>query len=166
MLYNWGMKAIYGGEGGWFNVRCNLFRPGPGTKHLDGEYVELSTGESPSGIPASFYIEGNVYDISAVQDGNYLGKKPDTGKIARNAEVYSGISAEAPLVCRVPIEPEPVRKAYRKVLREAGASHRRDSVDSRIVREVKSGTVTFSGSVTGIPGIIDSEKDIMAESGR
>ena len=161
VLYNWGMKAIYGGEGGWFNVRCNLFRPGPGTKHLDGEYVELSTGESPSGKPASFYMEGNVYDISAVRDGNYLGKKPDAGKISRNAEVYSGISAGEPFVCRVPTEPEPVMKAYRKVLKEAGASHRRDDVDSRIVREVKSGTVTFSGSVTGIPGIIDSEKDVL-----
>ena len=52
-------------------------------------------------------------------------------------------------------------KAYRKVLKEAGASHRRDDVDSRIVREVKTGTVTFSGSVTGIPGIIDSEKDVL-----
>ena len=102
-----------------------------------------------------------MYDISAVRDGNYLGKKPDAGKISRNAEVYSGISAGEPFVCRVPTEPEPVMKAYRKVLKEAGASHRRDDVDSRIVREVKTGTVTFSGSVTGIPGIIDSEKDVL-----
>ena len=160
VIYNWGMKAIYGGEGGWFNVVGNLFRPGPGTKHLDGEYVELSTSESPSDQPGTFYFKDNVYDLSAVRDGNYLGKKPDMEDIEKNAEVYRSISRPSVLECRIPLAPEPVMKAYRKVLREAGASLSRDETDIRIVREVRTGTATYSGSVTGIPGIIDSENDI------
>ena len=160
VIYNWGMKAIYGGEGGWFNVVGNVFRPGPGTKHLDGEYVELSTSESPSDEPGTFYFRDNVYDLSAVRDGNYLGKKPDAGDIEKNAEVYRSISQPSLLECRVPLAPEPAMKAYRKVLKDAGASLSRDEVDRRVVREVRTGTATYSGSVTGIPGIIDSENDV------
>ncbi len=56
---------------------------------------------------------------------------------------------------------EPVKKAYKRILHEAGASHYRDAVDKRIVREVKTGKLKYKGSVTGIPGIIDSENDVL-----
>src|SRR5699024_11288492 len=36
----------------------------------------------------------------------------------------------------------------------------RDAVDKRIVQEIRSGTATYSGSITGEPGIIDSQKDV------
>ena len=155
------MKAIYGGEEGWFNVSGNLFRPGPGTKNLDGRYVEIYTSGSTSMIPGAFYIDGNVYDVSAVRDGNYLGKTPDEGKIARYEEEYRELSPATPFQCRYPVEPQPVMKEYKAILKSAGASLHRDDTDRRIVKEVKTGTVTFSGSVTGIPGIIDSEKDVL-----
>lgn len=161
IVYNWGMKAIYGGEEGWFNVSGNLFRPGPGTKNLDGRYVEIYTSGSTSMIPGAFYIDGNVYDVSAVRDGNYLGKTPDEGKIARYEEEYRELSPATPFPCRYPVEPQPVMKEYKAILKSAGASLHRDDTDRRIVKEVKTGTVTFSGSVTGIPGIIDSEKDVL-----
>ena len=112
-------------------------------------------------IPGAFYIRDNIYDVSAVKGGNYLGKKPDAGKIAANAAEYGAVSVSAPFPCRCPVDAGPVMKEYGKILKSAGASHRRDSVDSRIVHEIKTGTVTFAGSVTGIPGIIDSEKDIV-----
>ena len=161
VVYNWGMKAIYGGEEGWFNVRENLFKAGPGTKNLDGRYVEISTSESTSMIPGNFYFDGNLYDVSAVEDGNYLGKKPDEKKIAKNAAIYAEVSAAEPFLARCPVKPGSIVKEYRKILKEAGASLHRDSVDKRIVREVRTGTATFSGSVTGIPGIIDSENDVL-----
>ena len=161
IVYNWGMKAIYGGEEGWFNVTGNLFRPGPATRNLDGKYLQVYTSESTSMIPGAFYIRDNIYDVSAVKGGNYLGKKPDAGKIAANAAEYGAVSVSAPFPCRCPVDAGPVMKEYGKILKSAGASHRRDSVDSRIVHEIKTGTVTFAGSVTGIPGIIDSEKDIV-----
>lgn len=160
VVYNWGMKAIYGGEEGWFNVVGNVFKPGPSTKNLNGRYVEIYTSESTSMIPGSYYIKGNVYDLSAVSDGNYLGKKPDEESILKYAREYSSVSPDRPYEIRWPVEARDALEEYRKVLESAGASHFRDAVDARIVHEVESGTVTYSGSVTGIPGIIDSEKDV------
>ena len=160
IVYNWGMKAIYGGEEGWFNVSGNLFKAGPGTKNLDGRYIEISTSEETSMIPGSFYISGNWYDIVPVLDGNYLGKKPDFKKMALNEELYRTVTASAPYPCRVPVQAKPIESEYKKVLKDAGASKKRDAIDKRIVKECQKGTATFSGSVTGIPGIIDSESDV------
>lgn len=160
VVFNWGMKAIYGGEEGWFNVTGNLFKAGPATKNIDGRYLEFYTSESTSLIPGAFYIEDNVYDVSAVRKGNAYGKMPEYDKIAKNAEIYSERSADGPYPSRCPVVPEPVRVAYRKILKDAGASAVRDAIDRRIVKEVKTGKVTFRGSVTGLPGIIDSENDI------
>ena len=160
VVYNWGMKAIYGGEEGWFNVVGNVFKPGPGTKTINGRYIEITTSESTSMIPGSYYIKDNVYDVSAVEKGNYLGKDPDEKNIAKYAEQYRSVSPELPYGFRWPVSAGDAGEEYRKVLESAGASAFRDEVDSRIVREVETGTATFSGSVTGIPGIIDSENDV------
>ena len=51
-------------------------------------------------------------------------------------------------------------QAYPLVLESAGASIVRDEIDARIVNEVISGTTTFSGSVSGDPGLIDSQDDV------
>lgn len=163
IVYNWGMKAIYGGEEGWFNVIGNLFRPGPGTRTLDGKFLQIYTSESTSMVPGAFHIRDNVYDVSAVRDGNYLGKKPDADKIAGNAAEYEAVSAPSPFPCREPVHAAPIMEEYGKILESAGASLCRDATDTRIVHEIRTGTVTFSGSVTGIPGIIDSENDIATE---
>ena len=111
-------------------------------------------------IPGSYYIKDNIYDVSAVEDGNYLGKDPDEEEIAEYAAEYEAVSPETPFACRRQMMPGPVMKEAAAVLKSAGASHRRDDVDKRIVKEVRTGTATFSGSVTGIPGIIDSENDV------
>ena len=94
-------------------------------------------------------------------DGNYLGKKPDYKKIAMNDELYRTITRPAPFPCRIPVQAKPIDSEYKKILKGVGASKKRDDTDARIVKEFKKGTTTFSGSVTGIPGIIDSENDVL-----
>ena len=160
VVYNWGMKAIYGGEEGWFNVQDNWFRPGPATRNLDGEWLDISTSQTTSMIPGSFYIDDNVYDVSAVRRGGLDGRLPDQGKIAHHQEEYEKVSVDEPFSISVATVAQDADDAYKAVLKHAGASLRRDSVDERIVREVKKGSARFSGSVTGLPGLIDSESDI------
>ena len=160
VVYNWGMKAIYGGEEGWFNVRGNFFRPGPATSHLDGEWLEISTSKTTSMIPGNFFIEGNVYDVSAVRKGNRKGNLPDMEKIASHQDSYKMSSVSQPFGIHVGLEAQDACKAYKAVLRNAGASKKRDDIDRRIVREVRKGSAFYSGSVSGVPGIIDSESDI------
>ncbi len=161
VIYNWGMKAAYGGEEGWFNFVGNWFKCGPGSTSIDGRYLEFYTSETTSMIPGSFYISNNVFDPTVVMDdGNYLGKKPDWKKVSLNEEIYATKTVSAPFKCRDQYTAEDPEKLVQTVLKEVGASKKRDDIDKRIVKEVKNGTATYKGSVTGIPGIIDSVSDI------
>ena len=139
VVYNWGMKAIYGGEEGWFNVINNSFRPGPATRH-NGEWLDISTSETTSMIKGSFYIEGNEYEAAAVEDDR---------------------SESERFVTSVTLKEQSAREAYKAVLKSVGASHRRDAIDRRIIKEVRKESATYKGSVTGLPGIIDSETDVL-----
>ena len=160
VVYNWGMKAIYGGEEGWFNVRNNYFRPGPATRTLDGEWLDISTSETTSMIPGNFHVSGNRYDVSAVRKGNSEGKLPDYVKITGRQRVYEE-NSKKPFVIRVSLPEQDADAAYKAVLRSAGASQKRDALDRRIISEVKKGLALYKGSVTGIPGIIDDEDDVL-----
>ena len=161
VVYNWGMKAIYGGEEGWFNVIKNYFRPGPATRNLDGEWLDISTSETTSMIKGRFYIHGNSYDISAVEDGGFEGRKPEKLKIANQGHYYYNVSEPKRFEVSVPLLDEHAPYAYEAVLKHAGASHRRDAIDRRIIKEVRKGTARYKGSITGLPGIIDSENDVL-----
>lgn len=160
VVYNWNIKAIYGGEEGWFNVEDNYFRPGPATRNLDGEWLDISTSPTTSMTPGNFYIDDNIYDVSAVRKGGLDGRRPDCEKIASWKDVYKMKSAEDPFAIKVGLDSEDAEDAYRSVLKGAGASKKRDAVDKRIVKEVRRCKATNHGSVTGLPGIIDSENDI------
>ena len=111
-------------------------------------------------IPGSFYIDGNIYDVSAVRKGGLDGRRPDCEKIASWKDVYEMKSVEEPFAIKVELDAEDAEDAYRSVLKGAGASRKRDAVDKRIVKEVRRGRAAFCGSVTGLPGIIDSEDDV------
>ena len=156
VVYNWRLKAIYGGEEGWFNVTDNYFRPGPATSVVDGEWIEFYVSPTTSMIPGNYHISGNVYDVSAVRGAVQV----DNEAIAANEKKYSEVSEE-PFAVRVNLDNEKAADAYKSVLKYAGASHRRDAVDRRIVKEVKSGKATFKGSANGFPGIIDNENDVL-----
>lgn len=160
VVYNWGMKAIYGGEEGWFNVEDNYFRPGPATRHLDGEWLDISTSSTTSMIPGEFYIDDNVYDVSAVKKGGFDGRKPEYEKITEKEKYYGEVSVEEPFARSVEMVSQDAGQAYKAVLKHAGSSKKRDAVDKRIIKEVKKGKATYHGSVTGYPGIIDSENDL------
>ena len=160
VVYNWGMKAIYGGEEGWFNLIKNYFRPGPATRNLDGEWLEMSTSETTSMIPGNFCAYGNEYDISAVEEGGYEGRKPSKSKIASMSHHYYWKCQPRPFPISVSTKSQYAPYAYKEILKHAGASKKRDAVDRRIVKEVKKGKATYRGSVTGFPGIIDSENDV------
>ncbi len=140
VVYNWGMKAIYGGEEGWFNVISNSFRPGPATRNRDGEWLDISISETTSMVKGKFYIDGNEYDGAVVKDER---------------------SESERFVTSVPLKELSARESYKEVLKHVGASHRRDAIDRRIIKEVRKGTATYKGSVTGLPGIIDSETDVL-----
>jgi len=95
-------------------------------------------------------------DNAAVTSDNWNGGVDlSSGVVLANARLSSAIVGEA-------ITSQTAEQAYQSVLNFAGASLKRDAVDSRIVNEVKTGTVTYKGSKTGKNGIIDSQSDVGA----
>jgi pectate lyase len=142
VIYNWGEKAAYAGEGGSYNMIANYFKPGPAT--AKDERVLFIEPYLPCG---HFYLQGNVMDGSmTVTENNVLGMNNKKGQRAH------AVASEPFTVSDLVIEEAPV--AYQKVLKSAGASRVRDTVDSRIVREVADGL-----SSCGNNGIINSQED-------
>lgn len=142
LIYNWGSKAIYGGEGGQYIIANNIFIPGPGTRPANRD--EILEVYSPAG---RFFVRGNVLS----QSTNRLGRAG-----WRNITVPEG---ENDLVrLRSPFYPNNLHLArrpqltYELLLRKAGASLSRDAIDLRIISEIKNRKYTY-----GAGGIIDSQ---------
>ena len=70
VIYDWGSNSTYGGEGGWFNVVNNYYKPGPSSKDrhyfvdLYGLYTSSCSKCGGSNIEsgyANLHISGNVH---------------------------------------------------------------------------------------------------------
>lgn len=129
VVYDWRSKAVYGGEGGLYNVVGNLFKPGPSTSRKAG-LTFLEPTRAP-GLPLGrFHVAGNVLDGNpAVTADNRLG-------------VDQGNGGELVVPKAFPAEPVTTQSAadsYELVLRQVGASLCRDTLDHRIIRDVRKG---------------------------
>ncbi|KAA8481406.1 hypothetical protein BDE36_0683 [Arcticibacter tournemirensis] len=142
VIYNWEANSVYGGEKGRYNIVNNYFKPGPAT--ASSKRTQILNPWSPYG---RFYLNGNHLDGNkAISKDNWGGVKADHPDSARTLNPFKVES----LACQNP------EKAYTAVLDFAGASFRRDAIDTRIANEVKSGS---SGLGTQKNGIIDSQND-------
>ncbi|TDN95427.1 hypothetical protein DET49_10122 [Salegentibacter sp. 24] len=143
VIYNWGENSIYGGEEGRYNIINNYFKPGPATS--SSKMNRIIEPYSPYG---KFYVSGNIVEGSPeISKNNW-----DGGVQADNIEAAM---LEKPIPINNNICTDSAEKAYKLVLRKAGSSLVRDSVDKRIVDEVSKGIANF-----GHNGIIDSQKDV------
>lgn len=154
VVWNWGMKPAYGGEEGCWNFSGNYYKPGPAS-HRGNKFLEISVSKTTSMTPGRFWIDGNV-----LEGTNEVEKDNWTGVDLRNGCLRETVDAVEPFDVRGRLTREPARKAYRRVLAEAGASLWRDSVDARIVREVANGKPSYKGSIGDKAGIIDSQEDV------
>lgn len=143
LIYNWGDRAIYGGEGGKYIIAGNIFIPGPATPNSSrNQILEVY---APVG---RFFLKDNVIAL----DRNKLRRAgwqnvtlPEgTGNEVRLAEPFS--------LNNLHIAKNP-RQHYNQLLLNAGASLSRDATDERIIKEIKGRTFTY-----GNKGIIDSQE--------
>lgn len=142
VIYNWMSNNTYGGEKGRYNMIGNYYKPGPSTKSKKPWIV------NPSSPVGSFYITDNtLYGFESVTKNNRTGVKadhPDSVFVAKVFQVES-------------INTQKAEDAYESVLKNAGASYKRDAIDNRIVEEVKTGNSKKGKSQNGI---IDSQADV------
>ncbi len=148
VIYNWGSNNIYAGEGGSYNIVNNYFKYGPST-NKNVRYRICNPGKRDPDIGfGSWHVTGNYVDDSkAVTNDNWLGVDMGNGGTEEDKKKFvikNAHPAEA-----LPVEPATV--SYQAVLQSAGASFRRDTLDQRIVNDVRNRTGGFIDVQGGFP---------------
>lgn len=164
-VYNWGDNSTYGGEGAWFNMVNNYYKPGPASKDrkyfLDANGIYTSSN-TDYGYPL-LYIRGNVHEKhSDITSDNSTGvywhdhktnTPPDASKLLSKVQPLYGPESEA-----VYTTTHPARVAFERILAYGGASLSRDAVDERACTDARTGKATFTSGGNGSKnGIIDTQ---------
>lgn len=179
VLYNWGYESCYGGEAkqkgdrrsppipfSTINMVANYYKAGPATR--DDVRDRIANPTSREGDDkGSWYVSGNFVDgFPDVTANNWLGMDGDS--FTRMAEPWDALA----------IHQQSAQDAYLTVLADAGCSlPKRDSIDMRIVDEVRTGTasngrngiITTPGDVGGWPKLnggaasVDTDNDGMPD---
>jgi len=154
VMYNWESNSVYGGESGFYHIINNYYKPGPATP-TGNRRRRIINPLPPYG---KFYVDGNVVSESpGLSRNNWAGEGSWSGGILL-AEKKDIVKAN--VLFFTPLDqPISAEEAYKQVLKHSGASFRRDAVDKRVIREVKSGKAKY-----GTNGILSSEQDVVKEN--
>ena len=178
-----------GPGGGYINIVNNYYKSGPGTKstktvtQISVGASGNSTEGDQIGMTSRYYISGNYVTAAGDKAANYdwKGVTIDAGTFTIDGEKYSKDpkhfygdtviykqNANGEDCIRIKVDgPCPIgditthsaETTYEKVLSYAGASIYRDAVDARFMEETQAGVVTYTGTKTGIKGIVDIIND-------
>ena len=157
VMFNWRHRSADGGDHrSQFNVINNYYKPGPTTpKDKPAGYrilkPEGDRAKKDTLVLGRAYVDGNVMEGNErVTKNNWDGgvqvdQLPDAGKY------LNYIKANKPF-SMAPITITSAQQAYQAVLANSGAIlPRRDGVDERIIREVRTGKTTYKdGIITDI----------------
>ena len=173
VVYNWGGNSAYGGEGSTnagggrhINFVNNYYKPGPSTKSGVKERLLNPTTRcgnctdkcGGSVEPGKFYLTNNYMDGSlTVTNDNWKGVYPDESSKIEQCKATSrwtdGLTALK--------NEQTAIAAYETVLAKAGCSLRRDSIDVRIVNDVREGKgslIDTQSQVGGWPELKTADK--------
>lgn len=147
VIYNWGGNNVYGGEAGKYNIVNNFYKYGPSTnKNVRFRIVNPSRTETLG--YGKWYVEGNhVDEAKDVTKNNWLGIHLGNG--ATEADKNEAVISQPHPAETIP--GETALAAYEAVLKYAGASHQRDTMDQRIINDVKNRTGRFIDVQGGFP---------------
>ncbi len=160
VIYNWGSNSGYAGEGGRYNFINNYYKPSKTSSNKSRIFspnADDGKNKQAAGIWGKFHLNGNViHGNEKVSKNNILGLQPSPA----DKDVYELISFmpfEVPFVTT-----DNAEDAFKKVLLKAGASHKRDKTDARVVKEVRNGLTPKRASHNAgtRPGMIDTQSDV------
>lgn len=148
VIYNWGGNNIYAGEGGDYNVIANYYKYGPNTsKNARYRMVNPGKRDPDIGFGKWHVSENYMDDAKDISRNNWLGIEIGNGGTEQDKKstiIDKPHPAEA-------MPTETATAAYESVLRHAGASYRRDTLDERIVNDVRNRTGRFIDVQGGFP---------------
>ncbi len=139
VIYNWGSNNIYAGEGGTYNIVNNYYKYGPNTSK-SVRYRIANPGRNETIGFGKWYVNGNWVDESKENSGNNR-KGVDIGN-GGTAEDKTNALVDSPFPA-LEINTESAITAFENVLKKAGASLQRDTLDQRIINDVKNRTGSF-----------------------
>ena len=149
VVYNWRHRTTDGGAK-QVNFVNNYYCPGPASRvfHVIAPQHELPFG------PQEYFVIGNVMEGRYNAGDRYAGLRP-----SRNKPMNEYIVDEPffePFVTTTSAE-----QALVDVLADVGCNRPQyDEHDLRILEEVESRTARYRGSITGYPGLPDSQEDV------
>ena len=171
--YNWsGAANVCDNQ---VNLVNNYFKPGPETKR-DRLPIALKTNLPDA---AHGYLAGNFFEgRDDLTKNNYAAMDFETwinnpGSDYQYAGTVEDWKRDQPFDVGELPETQPAQEAYELVLKQAGASHKRDAVDERMVRDVREGTGKLLDSqeqVGGWPEVmageapVDTDRDGMPDA--
>ena len=182
VIYNWGFNSLYGGQSDSkvdstaktnTNLINNYYKQGPGTINDPNGATTPSANvffriADPSKPVGNWYINGNYMEgypeVTADNwKGVYLEDPANTVALTAPATVKNSMTSY-----------ETAQEAYNSVLEKAGVTlPRRDSLDQRVINDVKNGTGRFVNTTKEAGGypeynndnaLIDSDHDGMPDS--
>ena len=146
VLFNYRHRTVDGGDHkSLYNIINNYFKPGPGTPNSDIAFRVLKPeSERSKTVVDNFgmaYVSGNITEGNErVTKDNWDGGVQPDSRGPRN-EVLAKIRTNAPFA-HAPLPIQPADRAYETVLANAGATlPRRDAVDERIIKQVRTGVI-------------------------
>lgn len=159
VIFNWNHRTVDGGDyRAMYNIIGNYYKPGPATpdgKSVAYRILKPDPGRSKLKNPTfgRCYVVGNI-----VEGNDSISNDNWKGGIQFEKEPYAG-SYTASVKSEQPFEMPNMnimtaQKAYKFVLENAGALFpKRDPVDRRIVREVRTGIIEYAENVSldGVP---------------
>ena len=148
VIYDWGGNNTYGGEGGWFNIVNNYYKPGPSSTDrkwiadLNAVYGSCSTcGSNIDNGYASIYIDGNIHTkYTSRTQAQLINWHDGSGHSNYNTVLSAPLSIKGKNSATAYITTHSATEAMNAACNYAGASLKRDAVDTRIATHIKGGT--------------------------
>jgi hypothetical protein len=166
VIYNWGHNSLYGGEGMNVNIVNNYYKPGPATLTRQ-RIAAIDKNENPAAEVynswGKYYIDGNVMEGNPeITENNWPEGVFSQIKSSYNLteKDKNGIQIDKPHDIQNNIKTHSAQEAYQKVVTIGGACLKRDAVDLHVLKDIKTGSFTYSGSKGSKNGIIDSQNDV------
>lgn len=157
VMYNWGVSNSYGGENGVrVNLIANYYKEGPKTT-AKGRFYEMTPAKSGGlgvagevGWSTDLAVAGNYYEpLKASDTVNEMNADNKKGILIKNEVTkYNCIDysdsdlSHGEYIKDYPITTTSAEAAFDDVIKYAGVSHRRDSVDTRLAADALNGTAT------------------------
>ncbi len=151
VVYNWSHRTTDGGAKE-VNFVNNYYKPGASTKVF---HVLMAEREAvPSFGPQMYYAVGNV------MEGRFDASDQLAGVFERHGEPHENWIVSKPFYESF-VSTTSAEAAFKNVLSDVGCNQPiLDSHDQRVIGETLRGEAQFKGSITGLPGLPDSQDDV------